>query len=312
MKKLTLPVAVTVVVGLLALASPALAQTTVTSFAPSTNNTPGVWFENDVRTGGTASVADLTGLTGDLENNQPLPTGAAKLTTDFTNAAKAEVGVLNDYGMPDNIFSTLSISYDYHKATNATQNLAAAPSLKLTLVNRVCDDPASIRGPGGPVDCFATLVYEPTWNGPGSTPATPASSNPTTDAWTTVTIDENTGLFWTTGGFGFANTAGGPPIKTLAGWLAESSSDFGDATLFRVSVGVGSFNQGQIGYFDEVIIAGTNANASYDFEPGPTFETLGECVSTLIADECSSLSGRARANCNHEQQTICFDIFDIP
>ena len=43
MKKLTLTVAVTAVVGLLALASPALAETPVTSFAPA--STPGVWFE---------------------------------------------------------------------------------------------------------------------------------------------------------------------------------------------------------------------------------------------------------------------------
>ncbi len=48
MKKLTLTVAVTAVVGLLALASPALAQTPVTSFAPSTNTAFGVWFESDV------------------------------------------------------------------------------------------------------------------------------------------------------------------------------------------------------------------------------------------------------------------------
>ncbi len=296
MRKFTILTAVAAVVGLMALASPVHAQTTVTSFAPSTNTTPGVWFENDVRTGGTASIADLTGVSGNLENNQPLPIGAAKLTTDFTNAAKAEVGVLNDYGMPDGIFSALSILYSYHKATSAGQNASAAPSLKLTFFNAVCDDGAS----GG--DCFATLVYEPTWNGPTSTSASPASTNPATDEWTAVTIDEDTGLFWTTGGFGFANTAGGPPIKTLAEWRTALSSDFGDAVLFQVSVGVGSFNQGQIGYFDDVDIShafGSGFNESYDFEPPigppldktecmaggwmtfntPTFRNQGDCVS---------------------------------
>lgn len=301
-------VAAAATLGLLALASPALAQTTVTSFAPSTNVTPGVWFESDVRPGGTASIADLTGLGGDLETNQPLPIGAAKLTTDFTNAAKAEVGVLNNYGMPGDIFSTLGILYSYHKATNAGQNLTAAPSLKLTFFNAMCDDAAS----GG--DCFATLVYEPTWNGPGSTSTTPAGTNPATDVWTQVTIDKDTGLFWTTGGFGFGNSAGGPPIKTLAEWRTALSTDFGDAVLFQVSIGVGSFNQGQIGYFDDVGIShtfGGGFSESYDFDPAPTFETLGECVSTLIADECSGLSGRARAQCNHDQQMSCFDLFDI-
>ena len=130
MRKLTLVFTVPAVVGLMALASPALAQTTVTSFDTFTNTpTAGVWFESDVRTGGTASINDLTGLGGDLETNQPLPIGAAKLTTDLTNAAKAEVAVVNGYGMPDNIFSALSIMYTYHKAANASQSLAAAPSL---------------------------------------------------------------------------------------------------------------------------------------------------------------------------------------
>ena len=300
---------VLITISTMALAASAFAQTTVTAFAPSTNTTPGVWFENDVRTGGTASVADLTGLGGDLESNQPLLIGAALLTTDFTTAAKAEVGVLNSYGKPDDIFSTLSIMYSYHKATNAGQSLAAAPSLKLTFFNSMCDDPVSAG------DCFATLVYEPTWNGPGSTSASPGSTNPATDTWTTVTIDENTGLFWTTGGFGFGNSFGGPPIKTLAEWRTALSSDFGDAILFRVSIGVGSFNIGQIGYFDDVNIShafGGGFNESYDFNPAPQFESLGECVSTLIADNCSDLQGRARAICNHAQQMACFDLFDIP
>ncbi len=288
------------VVSLLAFASTSFAQTTVTSFAPSSNTDLGVWYENDVRTGGTASIADLVGQGGDLENNQPIPVGAAKITTDLTNSAKAEVGVLNEYGQPTNIFSTLNVAYSYHKATNAGQNLSAAPSIKLTFFNSVCDDVASSG------DCFATLVYEPYLNDDGPTP--------TLDTWTTVNIDQNTGVFWTTGGFGFGNSGGGPPYKTLAEWLSESSSDFGDAELVRVSIGVGSYNQGQIGYFDDVSIShssGDGFSESYDFEPPPEFETLGECVSTLIADNCTGLKGRDRATCNHEQQLACFDIFDI-
>ena len=310
MKKFGILTAAVAAVGLMVLAFPALAQSTVTSFelfAPFP--TPGVWFQSGVQDGGTASIADLTGAGGDLETNQPAPIGAAKLTTRLNeNNDKAEVGVAHRYGMPQDIFSTLSIMYSYHKATNAGQNPAAAPSLKLTFFNSLCDDAASLGR------CFATLVYEPTWNGPGSTSASPASTNPATDAWTAVTIDENTGLFWTTGGFGFGNSFGGPPIKTLAEWRTALSSDFGDAALFRVSVGVGSSNQGQIGYFDEVDISHAFSGGfseSYDFDPAPSFETLGECISTLIADECSSLSGRDRANCNHEQQMTCFDLFDI-
>jgi len=285
--------------GLMTLAPLALAQTVVSSFAPATNLAPGVWYEDDVRPGGTASVADLTGIGGDLEDTQPLPVGAALLTTDFTNAAKGEVGVLGDYGMPGDTFSSLTVSYSYFKAANAGQNPASAPSLKLAFSNLLCDDVASAG------DCYMELVYEPTWNGPPS---------PATDTWTAVTIDENEGLFWATGGFGTGNGAGGPPLKTLAGWRASLSEDFGDATLIRVAVGVGSYNQGQIGYFDAVSISHSDGDGlaeSYDFDPGPSFESLGECISTLIGDACPTLKGRDRAACNHEQQAICRALFGI-
>ena len=286
--------------GLMALASPALAQTTVTSIAP-TCTIAGEWCVNALTAGGTVSIADLTGEGGDLETNQPLPIGAALLTTDFTNDARAEAGVGDGYGTPGGILSSISITYSYHKAANASQNAFAAPSLKIPVHNPVCGDTIS-------EDCFGTLVYEPTWNQPGFL----GSSKPVPiDVWTTVTIDQNNGLFWWTGGFDQPNTAAGPPLRTLSQWNALFSDDFVDANLSFFSIGVGTFNQGQIGYFDNVVIAGTNADASYDFDPAPTFETLGECVSTLIADECSTLSGRDRANCNHEQQMICFDLFDI-
>lgn len=306
MRKFGILTAAVAAIGLMVLASPALAQSTVTSFelfAPFP--TPGVWFQSGVQDGGTASIADLTGVGGDLETNQPAPIGAAKLTTRLNeNNDKAEVGVAHRYGMPQDIFSTLSIMYSYHKATNTGQNLAAAPSLKLAFFNSLCDDPASAE------DCLGTLVYEPTWNGAGSTPGTPLSSNPELDKWTAVTIDENTGLFWWTGGFSRPNTAGGPPLNTLAGWRSLFSSDFDDSDLVLVSIGVGTSNQAQIGYFDEVTIAGTSApDTTYNFEPAP-FETHAECVATMIADNCSDLSGRGRATCNHEQQMTCFDLFD--
>lgn len=44
----------------------------------------------------------------------------------------------------------------------------------------------------------------------------------------------------------------------------------------------------------------------------PEFETVGECISTLISENCSDVTGRARADCNHEQQNLCLDLFDIP
>lgn len=303
MKKLTLTVAATLIAGLMALAGQAFAQTTVTAFASSTNTAPGVWFESDVRVGGTASVADLTGTGGDLETNQPSPIGAARLTTDFTNAAKAEVGVYDAYGQAGSILSTLQVAYSWHKAANPGQNLNAAPSIKLTFFNPSCVD--ATNNPS--LDCFGALVYEPYQNGFGN--------NPAVDTWNTSALDYYTGLWWWTGGFGSPNQGGGPANMTLGQWdtlLSSLSTDFSGADLVLVSVGVGSFNQGQVGYFDDVTVSHSSGSysVSYDFDPGPQFETLGECISTLIADNCSSLKGRARASCNHEQQMACFDLFD--
>jgi hypothetical protein len=259
------------VCALLALeAAPAFAVV-VTDFAPfSANPAPGVWYKNDVRDAGTASVVALTGLGGDLETNQPLPIGAAKLTTEFANNDKAEVGLPNAFGAPGDILSTLNISYEYHKAANPGQNAFAAPSLKLTVFNQLCDDPASLN------DCFGTLVYEPTWNQPSNPGASVAVP---TDVWTAVSVDQNNGLFWWTGGFGQPNTAGGPPLRTLAQWAALFSSDFGDAQIVLVSVGVGTFNQGQIGYFDNVAIShsfGGGFAEVYDFEPPAPVPTVSE------------------------------------
>ncbi len=267
---------------------------TVTEFAPFTPNPPpSVWYENDVRFAGMAETIDLVGFGGDLEANQPLATGAALLTTTFDNNDKAEVGVFDAYGLPGSIFGSLVISYSWHKASNAGQNLAAAPALKLTFSNALCDDPGSAG------DCFGTLVFEPTWNGPGSTPGTPLSSNPPLDTWVTETIDANNGLFWWTGGFGEPNTAGGPPLNTLAGWAAQFTSDFGDALMFQVSIGVGTFNQGQVGYFDDVQIAhsfGVGYSRNWNFEaPTPivrNVDTLETFLSVQAAiDDADTLDG---------------------
>lgn len=264
------------------------AQTPVNEFAPSSNTTPGIWFENDIRLAGTAVIVDLTGSAGNLETSQPFPPGAAQLTTTFDNGDKAEVGILNDFGSPDAIFPSLSLSYDFFKATNPGQNLSAAPALKLTFFNAACDDPVSAG------DCFGTLVYEPTWNGPTSSSATPVSSLVTTDVWTEVNIDQSNGLFWWTGGFGQPNSAGGPPINLLSDWLSLFSSDFGDSTLIQVSIGVGTFNQGQIGYFDDVQIShafGGGIDEQFDFgalpalpaaTPVPTLSNMGQAGLLII------------------------------
>ena len=285
--------AVALILGLTALE--ARAQEVVVTF-PATFQGPGVWFQNDVRVNGTAGIVDLTGEGGDLENGQPLPIGAARLTTDADNASKAEVGVPDAYGIVDDILASLEVFYSYYKVDNGP-NEFAAPSIKLAFSDAACDDPASLG------DCGGTLTYEPYWNqasAPGFAVAPP------TGAWQDVVIDATTGLFWWSGGFGQPNSFGGPPLRTLDEWRSVLSSDFGTAELYLVSVGVGTFNQNQIGYFDDVQIShGFDGGfaAWYDFEPAvgpptdkdackkggwmdfnnPPFENQGRCVSFVAS-----------------------------
>lgn len=213
--------------------------------------TAGVWYETDMRGAGTASIVSLTGQGGDLENNQPLPTGAARLTTGSDNNDKAEVAVFDNYGNASTLFNDFfGLNYSYYK--QAGGNAFAAPSIKLTIGSSICNSG----------DCFGTLVYEPTWN-----QAAPGSQLVPSDAWQDVAITATSGLFWWTGGFGQPNTAGGPPLQTLDDWMTAFDNDFATADLLAVSVGVGTFNQDQVGYFDDVRISSATAyNANYDFE----------------------------------------------
>ena len=236
------------------------ATVTVTEIAAAAG--VGIWGVTDNRFGGTSSIANLNGLGGNLENAAPAPTGAARLTTGFSNDDKAQIGVLGNFGTVRSILAdnTFAVSYDYHKAFVAGGNEAAAPSIKFSFFDP--NDPdVGIPGRG-----FGTLVYEPYLNQVG---------NPTPDVWTTENIDADNGLFSWTGGFGQPNTVAGPPLRTLRDWAGVLDANFLDATLFDISVGVGSFNPGQDGYFDLVSITRDGVNTTWDFEvPEPASLTL--------------------------------------
>ena len=244
------------VLCLLAIVSVGQAATTVTEFLPSTPTpTVGQWYLSDVRDAGTASIVDLTGVGGNLETNLALPTGAALLTTTSANSDKAEVATYDNYGKATTVLSSIGLSYDYYK-TDTGVGPSTAPSIKLGLY--------SASGSG---DNYGMLVYEPYWNG-----AVP------TDTWTTVTIDnttggggaDNTGGWWWSGGFEIGNSFGGPPLRSLSEWITaftNADADFADADLVSVSMGIGSYNPGQIDYFDNLTISGTSGlNTTYDFE----------------------------------------------
>lgn len=206
------------------------------------------WTETDVRGTGTASVADLTGQGGNLENNAPLPTGAAKLTTENVNADKAEVGIGGDFGTFGSFVNGGgTLSYDFYKSSTDT-NLAAAASIKLTVLD----------GNTNEADGYTSFVYEQYLN---------TGSNPTTDTWTNVDLSGDSGIFWHTGLYGDGDLAGsGADQNTLADWLAHFGSDLLDATIVGISVGVGSYNQGQTAFFDDVRYGNGQVNLAYDFE----------------------------------------------
>ncbi len=251
-----LPKGICVVIAVIAIGmGSAFAVTeTVTSIAGSGNTDPFVWFEFAVVSGGTASIVDLTGAGGDLENLQPLPVGAALLTTDGTNASKAEIGIILPSLLAAPIFPFAELGYSYHKVSGGPP--AAAPSIKITLWSQTCPF-------GG--DCFGTLVYEPYVQGAG---------NPPTDTWTSVFIDANTGGgdgpnvggFWWTGGFGTGSSAGGPPYQSLNEWQAAFNGNFDSAIVLVLSVGLGSFNPDQVGYFDNVRLGLGPDEIIWDFE----------------------------------------------
>ena len=225
----------------------AVGATTVTTFDGSQG-----WGPTDVRPGGTADIVNLSGAGGNLENNQPAGPGAVRLTTDSTNAAKAEVGIAGDFGKVSDILNgNFALSYSWFDTGGAV----AAPSIKLAFYD------SSYAGDG-----YGQLIYEPYAQG-----ATDHSYiTPTTGDWETASIDLTTGRFWNSGMFGVTSSFAGPPNKTLSEWLTSFNSGFGNASLVGISVGLGTYNPSETGYFNSVSISGSSADNSWDFEaPSP-------------------------------------------
>lgn len=79
----------------------------------------------------------------------------------------------------------------------------------------------------------------------------------------------------------------------------------------RLMFGSGGVIPGQIDgglYFDNVLV--TDVCPVGDCNLPVAFRNLGECISTLIDENCSGLRGTIRATCNKEQQNFCFDLFN--
>jgi hypothetical protein len=224
------------------------------------------WSVEEQAGSATSSIDDLTGMGGNLENGQPLSTGAAHLTTTNSNTDKVTVMTHQDFGVASSVLGDVNLGYSYYKSTNAISP-SAAPALKLEIYN------SSGTGTGND-DSYGMLVYEPYWQGATG----PTSVNP--DLWQSVSIDQNTGDsgidsaggWWWSGGFGIASGAGGPPLRSLSEWASAFASgtdaaDFAGAHVTGLGVGIGSYNPGDNDYFDNVSFQiGNTEKTTYDFE----------------------------------------------
>jgi hypothetical protein len=174
-----------------------------------------------MRTGGSYEfVADSTA---------PAGTGALRLTTDSTNAAKAQYM----HAAGGSLAGVTELSY-WTKQNSASSAVGDA-SYQL-----------EVNTEGG----STTLVYEPYWNGavvPG--------------AWQQWDVDA--GLFWSSKAVTCSNGsltagAGGPPLYTLNQVLSACP----DAVVTAFGVNVGTYNPS---YDVEVDLVSFNGTA-YDFE----------------------------------------------
>lgn len=231
------------------LASMGTANATVVNSFDDTPTAAYQWYKSDMRHGGTASIEDLSGQSGNLKDNAPLPNGAAKLTTGNSVDDKAEVKISGTFGTVGDFIDNGQLSYDYFRSS-AGSNPEVAASIKF----EVRDSNTSQS------DGYATFVYEPYWNVvPG------VSTPPPLDEWTNVDIAGDSGIFWHTGIYGEDNQYGGPG-KTLEDWNTFFGDDLLDAMIIGISVGIGSYNADTVTYFDDVKFRNGQLDLAYDFE----------------------------------------------
>jgi hypothetical protein len=195
----------------------------------------------------------------------PYPTGALQLTTDGTNAAKAQY--MKSVNVPLANISELSYS-----TKQVAGPAVADPSYQLEV---------NLNGSAGG---FTTLVYEPYWNG-----------TVTPGVWQTWNVAA--GQFWSSKTVAplVVNGAGGPPFYTLA----ELQAAYPNAVVAAFGVNIGSYNPNY-----NVETDGVNFNGiTYDFETkavAPStkdeckdggwmnFQTVyknqGQCVASVASD----------------------------
>lgn len=95
-------------------------------------------------------------------------------------------------------------------------------------------------------------------------------------------------------------------VNTSTTWESCVGPRVVDQLLFETGAEDPVFAGGGL-YFDNVLV--TDLCPPGNCNLPPTFSSVGDCISTLMAENCTGLTGRDRAQCNHEQQAYCFDLF---
>ncbi|HXI23197.1 MAG TPA: hypothetical protein VNG71_04915 [Pyrinomonadaceae bacterium] len=236
------PIAVFVVLGLAAVLplSPAFSAGPTIVVSPANQHG---WSTADTRTGGAVNFV--------FDNTAPSGIGALQLTTDATNAAKAQYMHAATTPLAD----VSELSY-YTKQVSAPLFASADPSYQLPVCLGGFTTPTLIN-PSGCVG-FTTFVFEPYENLGLGSPGFGVIPN----VWQQWDVDA--GDFWSSrnfsdGGCTVVAGAGGPPFYTLAGLKAMCPN----AVVAGFGVNVGTFNPSYNVYTDLVDFNGT----TYDFEP---------------------------------------------
>lgn len=97
-------------------------------------------------------------------------------------------------------------------------------------------------------------------------------------------------------------------VHTSTTWESCVGARVVDQVLFETRSEDPALGGGGL-YFDNVLVTDVCPEGNCNLPP--TFTSVGACISTLINDNCSGFTGRDLAQCNHEQQAFCFDLFDV-
>jgi len=210
------------------------------------------WSTADTRPGGAVNFV--------VDGTAPSGLGALQLTTDNTNAAKAQY--MHETNVP--LADVTELSY-YTRQVSASF-AGGDPSYQLP----VCLGGLTTPTPTNPTGCigFTTFVYEPYENPGLGTPGGSVIPN----AWQQWDVDA--GQFWSSRTFSSGTCAviagaGGPPFYSLAALKTACPN----AVVVGFGVNIGTFNPSYNVYTDLFNFNGT----TYDFEPYVVVSNKDQC-----------------------------------